>query len=107
MANRKSGGTSVPLTESNVSFYDEYALLVADIYFREMAFVSAANLISKAVSKCEFKTYRSGKPNKGKEHYLWNVEPNKNQNSSEFIQKWIYTLMRNNECLIIEQVESF
>lgn len=99
----KFGGTSVPLTESNVSFYDEYALLVADIYFREMAFVSAANLISKAVSKCEFKTYRSGKPNKGKEHYLWNVEPNKNQNSSEFIQKWIYTLMRNNECLIIEQ----
>ncbi len=99
----KFGGT-VPLTETNMSvFADEYAVLVGDIYIREMAFLSAVNLVSKAVSKCEFKTYSNGKAVKGKEYYLWNVEPNKNQNSSEFIQKWIYTLMRNNECLIVEQ----
>jgi HK97 family phage portal protein len=67
-----------------------------------MAFLTAANLVAKAVSKCEFKTYTNGKEVKSKEYYLWNIEPNKNQNSSEFIQKWIYTLFRKNECLIIE-----
>ena len=83
-------------------YADEYAVLAGDIYIREMAFLSAANLVAKAVSKCEFKTYLSGKEVKGREYYLWNVEPNKNQNSSEFIQKWVYTLLRKNECLIIE-----
>lgn len=99
----KFGGT-VPLTEKSIGFYaDEYAQLVGDIYIREMAFVSAANLISKAISKCEFKTYEKGNERKKLEYYLWNIEPNKNQNSSEFIQKWIYTLLRKNECLIVEQ----
>lgn len=93
----------MPLTENDMSMYaEEYALLAGDIYIREMAFVSAANLVSKAVSKCEFKTYENDKEAKGREYYLWNVEPNQNQNSSEFIQKWIYKLMRNNECLVIE-----
>lgn len=85
------------------NYEDEYALLVGDIYIREMAFISAANLIAKAVSKCEFKTFLKNKEVKDKEYYLWNVEPNVNQNSSEFIQKWIYTLYRKTECLVIEQ----
>lgn len=98
----KLGGT-VPLTENDMSMYaDEYALLAGDIYIREMAFVSAANLVSKAISKCEFKTFEKGKEVKGDKYYLWNIEPNQNQNSSEFIQKWIYTLLRKNECLIVE-----
>ena len=82
---------------------DEYASLVFDIYVREMAFWSAVNIVAKAVSKCEFKTYLNGKENKGKEYYLWNIEPNKNQNSSRFLNKLIAKLYRNNECLVIEQ----
>lgn len=98
----KLGGTA-PVNKTDMTMYaDEYAALVGDIYIREMAFISAANLIAKAISKCEFKTYSKGKEVKGKEYYLWNIEPNQNQNSSEFIQKWIYTLLRKNECLIIE-----
>ncbi len=99
---KKLGGT-VPVNGDLREYTDEYALLVGDVYIREMAFLSAANLIAKAVSKCEFKTFFRNKEVKDKEYYLWNVEPNKNQNSSEFIQKWIYTLYRKNECLIIEQ----
>ena len=34
---------------------------------------------------------------------IWNIQPNKNQNSSVFIRKWIAKLMVDNECLIIDQ----
>ncbi len=36
------------------------------------------------------------------EYYLWNVEPNRNQNSSAFLTKLIGKLYRNNEALVIE-----
>lgn len=74
-----------------------------EVHIREVAFWSTVNIIANAVSKCEFKTYVKNKETKGAEHYLWNVEPNKNQNSSVFIHKWISQLYKNNECLIIEQ----
>lgn len=84
-------------------YYDEYASLVADVYIREMAFWSAVNLVANAVSKCEFKTFLNGEEVKGREYYLWNIEPNKNQNSSVFLHKLIAKLYRDNECLVIEQ----
>ena len=97
----KFGGKPVP---TNFRFdEDEYASLVFDIYVREMAFWSAVNIVANAVSKCEFKTYLNGKEDKGKEYYLWNIEPNKNQNSSRFLNKLIAKLYRDNECLVIEQ----
>lgn len=98
------GSDPIPLTGNDLSIYaDEYAAAVGDIYIREMAFWSAVNLIANAVSKCEFKTYEKNKEVQKREYYLWNYEPNKNQNSSAFIQKWIAQLCRNNESLIIEQ----
>ncbi len=85
----------MPVDGANWQMYaEEYALLAGDIYIREMAFMSAANLVARAVSKCEFKTYVGGAERRGDEYYLWNVEPNRNQNSSEFIQEWIYKLFR-------------
>lgn len=99
----KFSGSPVPLRDNNLDAYiEEYAATACDISFREMAFWSAANMIANAISKCEFKTYSGGKEAKKEEHYLWNVEPNQNQNSSEFIHKWIAQLLRKNECLIIE-----
>lgn len=62
----------------------------------------AVNLISGCISKCEFKTYFKNKEIKQDEYYLWNIEPNKNQNSSEFIQELISKLLKNNECLVVE-----
>ena len=76
---------------------------VVDLYIRNLAFQTAVNLIANSISKCEFKTYMNGTETKGREYYLWNVEPNLNQNSSEFIHKWVDKLYKNNECLIIEQ----
>jgi len=62
----------------------------------------AVNLISGCISKCEFKTYFRNKEIKQNEYYLWNIEPNKNQNSSEFIQEFVSKILKNNECLIVE-----
>lgn len=99
----KFGGGSVPLSGDALRAYaDEYATVAGDVYIREMALWSAINLIANAISKCEFKTFVNGKETKGREWYLWNIEPNKNQNSSAFIRKWIAKLMLENECLIIE-----
>ncbi|WP_186430889.1 phage portal protein [Clostridium sp. BSD9I1] len=76
--------------------------LAAELYIRNLAFQSAVNLIANAVSKCEFKTYVNNKEVKKREYYLFNIEPNRNQNSSQFIHKWITKLYEENECLIIE-----
>ena len=99
----KLSGKPVPVSFNDADMLDEYTSLIGDIYIREMAFWSAVNLVANAVSKCEFKTYLNSKETKGKEYYLWNIEPNKNQNSSAFIHKLIAKLYRNNECLVIEQ----
>lgn len=99
----KFSNGSIPLSGANLDlFIEEYASTACDISFREMAFWSAVNLVANAISKCEFKTFQGGKEVKGEEYYLWNVEPNQNQNSSEFIHQWIAQLLRKNECLIVE-----
>lgn len=75
---------------------------VYEIYLRELAFWTCVNKIANAVSKCEFKTYHNNREEKDKEYYLWNYEPNQNQNATGFMNKLIGTLYRNNECLVVE-----
>lgn len=82
---------------------DEFYNIVAEIHIRELAFYSCVNMIANSISKCEFKTFKANKEVKLQEHYLWNVEPNKNQNSSVFMHKLISQLYRYNECLVIEE----
>lgn len=81
---------------------EEFFNLQAELVIRNLAFQSAVNLVANSISKCEFKTYLKGKEVKQKEYYLFNIEPNKNQNSSVFIHKWISKLYEENECLIID-----
>lgn len=76
--------------------------LAAEVYIRELAMLSAIGMIARCVSKCEFRTYVKGELTRGAEYYLWNVSPNKNQNSSAFIQKWITKLYTENEALIVD-----
>lgn len=66
------------------------------------AITTAINLIAGAVSKCEFKTYIKGEETKADEYYLWNIEPNKNQNSSQFLQELVSKLLFYNECLVVD-----
>jgi len=82
---------------------DEFYNIVAEIQIRELAFWSCVNMVANSVSKCELKTFAGGKEVKGQEWYAWNVNPNKNQNSSAFMHKLIAKLYHNNECLVIEE----
>lgn len=75
---------------------------VMDVYIRELAFWTCVNKIANAISKCEIRTYKNGKEVKEKEYYLWNVEPNRNQNATAFFTKLIGQLYRNNEALVVE-----
>jgi Ni,Fe-hydrogenase III large subunit len=78
----KFSSGSIPLGGDLCS--DDLADAFGDLYIREMAFWSAVNLVANAVSKCEIKTFENGKEVKKQEYYLWNIEPNRNQNSSAF-----------------------
>ncbi len=68
---------------------------------RELAFWCCVNLIANAVGRCEFRTYLKGTEIRGGEYYLWNVEPNVNQNSTVFLHKLIARLYQDNEALIV------
>lgn len=98
-----SGGivTSKQVTE------EEFYNAVAETCYRELAFHTAVNMIANSISKCEFKTFKANKEVKEKEYYYWNVEPNKNQNSSQFLHKLISQLYKYNECLVIIEGDQF
>lgn len=74
----------------------------AQLAIEYFAIITAINMIAGTISKCEFKTYLEGNEIKAGEYYLWNIEPNKNQNSSQFIQELVSKLLYYNECLVIE-----
>lgn len=78
------------------------ATLEAQLAIEDFALISAINLVASTISKCEIKTYFKGKEIIADEHYLWNVEPNINQSSSQFMQELISKLLYYNECLVIE-----
>lgn len=76
--------------------------LSEEFRLRELAFNVCINMIANAVGKCEFETYKEWKSIREKEYYTWNIEPNANQNSTEFIHKLIFKLCSENEVLVIE-----
>lgn len=73
----------------------------ADFQIRKLAFNTCVNLIANAVGVCEFKTFRRNEEIRDQEYYLWNIEPNINQNSTAFLHKLIHRLCCDNEALVI------
>lgn len=72
-----------------------------EFQLRDLAFWTCANMVANAVARCEFRTFRGGKEIQEREHYLWNVEPNVNQNSTAFLHKLVAKLLTDGECLVI------
>lgn len=72
-----------------------------EFQLRDLSFWICANMIANAVGRCEFRTFRDGKEIREREHYLWNVEPNANQNSTAFLHKLVAKLLVDNEALVI------
>lgn len=100
--NKVRGSTGVKTKEITIEDYIP-AALADEVYIRELAFWTCVNKIANALTKCEFKTYIKNKEVKEKEYYIWNIEPNKNQNAAAFLTKLIGNLYRNNEALVIEE----
>lgn len=98
---KRLGGKSAEITAKTVEEYLDQEKMTK-LALEEFTIHSAINLIANCISKCEFKTFRNGKEYQGEEYYLWNYEPNKNQNASEFRQELVTRLLYNNECLGVE-----
>lgn len=60
-----------------------------------------ANMVANALGRCEVKTYRAGHEERGREYYMWNIEPNANQSATAFFHKLAARLYQDNEALII------
>lgn len=72
-----------------------------DFYIRDLCFQSCVDMIANAIGRCEFRTYRNNEEVREFEYYMLNIEPNVNQNSTEFWHKVIFKLYAENEVLII------
>lgn len=95
------GNSSIEVSADTIEKYvDEENL--SKLAMEEFTIHAAINLIANCISKCEFKTFEKGAEQEGEEHYVWNYEPNKNQNAGQFLQELVTKLLYNNECLVVE-----
>lgn len=88
-------------TSSKSDFKPVSYEMISEYYIRELAFSMMANRVASAISKCEIMTYENGKKKKSDEWYRWNVQPNKNQNATQFWNKLINRLYNDNQAIII------
>ena len=88
--------------ESTISVKTQIEEEFTEAFFKELATACAINMVANTIGKCEIRTFVKGKPERGAEYYLWNYEPNPNENSSDFMQHFISNLCYDNEALIVE-----
>lgn len=87
---------------------DEYAGNTGEaLELEKLAIQTAVGLIASAVAQCDFRTFLGGEEIRGDEYYAWNYSPNKNQNSTQFLQQLLETWIYNNEALIVEKDGQF
>lgn len=82
-----------------------YQSLEATIFYKEFALQSCCSIIANALVLSEFNTYEQGKEIKKNNYYLLNIEPNINQNATEFWHEVVTKLIYKNECLIVQVKE--
>lgn len=75
--------------------------LPEQLAFKELAMFIGISYIANAISKCEFKVYEGGEEVRNKLYYMLNVSPNPNQNSSQFINKFIERYYYDGSSLIV------
>ena len=79
----------------------------AAIFYKEFAIQSCISIITNALVLSEFETFEKGKYVKKNNYYAFNIEPNKNQNATEFWMQVISNLVYDNECLIVQLEDQF
>lgn len=70
------------------------------VYFKELGLQIAISYIANTISKCEFKVYENGEEVKNELYYMLNVNPNPNQNSSQFLNALVTRYYRKGEVLV-------
>ena len=73
-----------------------------EFQIRQMCWAVCVNMIANAISRCEVRTFRKNEEVQEREYYMWNVEPNTNQNSTAFWHKLVGKALDANEALVIE-----
>lgn len=76
-----------------------------DLYYKELAIYTATSLIGNAISRSEIKCFINNKSVKNEDYYRLNISPNVNETSSLFWHKVINKTVRDNECLVIEDID--
>lgn len=77
--------------------------LGVEYHYKKLAIETCVNLIASALVRAKFKTFKEGKEKKNHVYYLFNVQPNQNQNGTEFFHELVSNLVLDNECLVIKQ----
>ncbi len=75
--------------------------MLEQIAFKELALFIGTSYIANTLSKCEFKTYKGNKEVKEKLYYMLNISPNPNQNSSQFINKFVEQYFYKGSALLV------
>ena len=73
----------------------------ADLQIRQLCFWTCANMVANAIGRCEVRVFRGGEEMQDREYYMWNYEPNLNENSTMFWHKAVGKLYTDNEALIV------
>lgn len=75
--------------------------LKVEFHVKKLAIETCIDIIANAITKCEFQTFYKGEEIRKNNYYLFNVQPNVNQNATEFKHKLVHTLLYENDCLVI------
>ena len=95
----KRGSVSAAPAEVTI---DQVFEAATELQIRSLCWDICVNMVANAIGRCEFRTYRDNVEIADREYYLWNIEPNVNQNSTDFLHKLVRSLYAKNEVLIIE-----
>ena len=76
--------------------------LTTETAMKEIALYIGTSYIANALSQCEFKTFEKGKEVKDELYYKLNVSPNPNQNSSQFINKFVNKCLYDGHSLVVQ-----
>lgn len=101
LKSKMTGTQTVTVTQDEISTFldnSSYTELVIEMF----AIQASANLIANVISKCELQTYINKNVDKKAEWYLWNIEPNLNQNSNQFWNELVMKLLLENEVLVVD-----
>lgn len=79
--------------------------ILDQLAFKELALHIGVSYIANTLSKCEFKVFENGEEVKNKLYYTLNVSPNPNQNSSQFINKFIEQYYYRGHALVVPSGE--